>query len=180
MLTLTPAMKKFILHWGELGAAWGINRSVAQVHALLYLAARPVHAEEIAKVLDMARSNVSTSLRELSGWGLIRVAHVLGDRRDHYESLSDVWEMFSKVLEERRKREVEPALRVLTDCLREADESGKEPEEVRKRLRAMKDFIETADGWYLRMRGMPREAVTSIFKVGAVSGKVKRLLSSQR
>lgn len=180
MLTLTPAMQKFIVHWGELGTAWGINRSVAQVHALLYLAARPVNAEEIAEALDMARSNVSTSLRELTGWGLIRMTHVLGDRRDHYESLSDVWEMFHRVLEGRRKREIEPALRVLGECLEEANNSSKEPEEVRKRLKAMKDFIETADGWYLAVRKLPREAVASLFKVGAVGGKVKKMVGLGR
>src|SRR5262249_22749211 len=99
---LTPVARKFILHWGEMGTRWGINRTVAQVHALLFLSPRPLPAGEIAATLAVARSNVSTSLRELQGWGIVRVVHVLGDRRDHFESLKDVWEIFRIVLEERK------------------------------------------------------------------------------
>src|SRR5881275_3193843 len=104
MKPLSPVEQKFVLHWGEMGTRWGINRTVAQIHALLYLAPRPLNAEEIASTLDVARSNVSTSLRELQGWGIVRVAHVLGDRRDHFETLKDVWEIFRIVAEERKKR----------------------------------------------------------------------------
>src|SRR6266550_186661 len=99
---LTAVQEKFILHWGEMGTRWGINRTVAQIHALLYLSPRPLHAEEIARLLSVARSNVSSSLRELQGWGIVRIAHVLGDRRDHFESLKDVWEIFRIVSEERK------------------------------------------------------------------------------
>jgi DNA-binding transcriptional regulator GbsR (MarR family) len=105
--TLTPVAQKFILHWGEMGTRWGINRTVAQVHALLFLAPRPVPADEIAATLAVARSNVSTSLRELQGWGIVRVVHVLGDRRDHFESIKDVWEIFRIVSEERKRRSEE-------------------------------------------------------------------------
>src|SRR6204780_4964074 len=105
MAALNPIAEKFVLHWGEMGARWGINRTVAQIHALLYLSPRPMHAEEIAATLSVARSNVSNSLRELQGWGIVRVAHVLGDRRDHFESLKDVWEIFRIVAEERKRRE---------------------------------------------------------------------------
>src|SRR5213592_2432786 len=100
--TLTAVQQRFILHWGEMGARWGINRTVAQVHALLHLADAPVSADAIAASLGVARSNVSTSLRELQGWGIVRPVHVLGDRRDHYESLGDVWEMFRAIIEERK------------------------------------------------------------------------------
>src|SRR5213083_2480720 len=117
MERLSPVQEKFILHWGEMGARWGINRTVAQVHALLYLSPRPLHAEEIAKMLSVARSNVSTSLRELQSWGIVRVVHVLGDRRDHFESLKDVWEMFRIILEERKRREIDTTLRVLQECV---------------------------------------------------------------
>src|ERR671933_363357 len=99
---LTPATRKFILHWGELGTRWGLNRTVAQIHALLYLSPRPLHAAEIADRLEVARSNVSTSLRELQAWGVVRVVHVLGDRRDHFETLTDVWDMFRIIVEERK------------------------------------------------------------------------------
>src|ERR1700757_3653320 len=104
MASLAPISEKFILHWGEMGARWGINRTVAQIHALLYLSAKPLHAEEIAETLGVARSNVSTSLKELQGWGIVKVVHVLGDKRDHFESMKDVWEMFRVVLDERKRR----------------------------------------------------------------------------
>src|SRR6267378_130924 len=101
IMPLTPIEQKFILHWGEMGTRWGINRTVAQVHALLFVSPKPLHAEEIASTLAVARSNVSTSLRELQGWGIVRVIHVLGGRRDHIKAGKDVWEMFGTILEER-------------------------------------------------------------------------------
>src|SRR5206468_5231439 len=107
---LTPVAQKFILHWGEMGTRWWINRTVAQVHALLFLSPRPVPADEISATLAVARSNVSTSLRELQGWRIVRVVHVLGDRRDHFESIKDVWEIFRIVSEERKRREIDPTL----------------------------------------------------------------------
>src|SRR5919197_3686043 len=108
MTALTPGQQKFVLHWGELGTRWGLNRTVAQIHALLYLAQKPLAADEIASLLSVARSNVSTSLRELQGWGVARVIHVMGDRRDHFETVHDVWDMFSIILDERKKREIDP------------------------------------------------------------------------
>src|SRR6201987_1114738 len=116
---LTPVAQKFILHWGEVGTRGGINRTVAQVHALLFLSPKPVPADEIASTLAVARSNVSTSLRELQGWGIVRVVHVLGDRRDHFESIKDVWEIFRIVSEERKRREIAPTLRVISECVAE-------------------------------------------------------------
>src|SRR5437868_15057905 len=118
-MPLTSDEQRFVLHWGEMGTRWGINRTVAQVHALLYISPRPLHAEEIATTLSVARSNVSTSLRELQSWGIVHVIHVLGDRRDHFESLKDVWEIFRIVAEERKKREIDPTLRVLAQCVQE-------------------------------------------------------------
>src|SRR5713101_2594305 len=117
MAKLSPVQQKFILHWGEMGTRWGINRSVAQIHALLFLSPRPLHAEEIVETLGVARSNVSTSLKELQGWGIVKLVHVMGDKRDHFESLKDVWEMFRVVLDERKKREIDPTLRLLRECL---------------------------------------------------------------
>src|SRR5215203_1796214 len=119
-MELTPVTQKFILHWGEMGTRWGINRTVAQIHALLFLAPRPLHAESIAATLGVARSNVSTSLRELQGWRIVRVVHILGDRRDHYESLKDVWEMFRIIVDERKKREADPTLAMLRTAVAEA------------------------------------------------------------
>src|SRR5213594_1339593 len=126
MAELTGVQKQYILHWGEMGTRWGINRTVAQIHALLYLSPRALPAEEIAETLSVARSNVSTSLRELQSWGIVRVVHVLGDRRDHFESLKDVWEMFRIILEERKRREIDPTLRVLRECVADMDKGRPE------------------------------------------------------
>src|SRR5215471_8695705 len=116
-MKLTPIQQRFVLAWGEMGTRWGINRTVAQIHALLYLADQPLDAETIATTLGVARSNVSTSLRELQGWGIVRVTHILGDRRDHFESLKDVWEMFRIIVDERKKRETDPVLGVLREAV---------------------------------------------------------------
>src|SRR5947207_11476767 len=124
MKTLSPIQQKFVLHWGEMGARWGINRTVAQIHALLFLSATPLNAEDIASTLGVARSNVSTSLRELQGWRIVRVTHIMGDRRDHFESMKDVWEMFRIIVDERQKREADPVLAMLRDAAVEAKKPG--------------------------------------------------------
>src|SRR5436190_18726643 len=121
---LTAVQEKFILHWGEMGTRWGINRTVAQIHALLYLSPRPLHAEEIARLLSVARSNVSSSLRELQSWGIVRIAHVLGDRRDHFESIKDVWELYRQVMDERKRRANEPTATPLRDGVIDSENSG--------------------------------------------------------
>src|SRR3954464_2408665 len=115
MTKLSPVQQKFVLHWGEMGTRWGINRTVAQIHALLFLSEKPLNAEEIAETLGVARSNVSNSLKELQGWGIVRLLHVMGDRRDHFESMKDIWEMFRTILDERKKRETDPTLQLLRD-----------------------------------------------------------------
>src|SRR5438045_8552282 len=120
MKDLPPVAQKFILHWGEMGTRWGINRTVAQVHALLFLSEKPLPADEIAKTLGVARSNISTSLHELQNWGIVRVVHVIGDRRDHFESMKDVFAMFRIIARERKRREIEPTLRDLSDCIAES------------------------------------------------------------
>jgi DNA-binding transcriptional regulator GbsR (MarR family) len=166
MKALTPVQQKFILHWGRMGTQWGINRTVAQIHALLYLSPRPLHAEEIAEILSVARSNVSTSLRELEGWGIIRATHTLGDRRDHYESLKDVWEMFRIVLDERKKREIDPTLALLQECVAEAGKPGAADAYTRDRLAALLDFFGTMSGWYAQMRRLPVKAVVKFVRMG--------------
>ena len=118
---LTPVAEKFILHWGEMGTRWGINRTVAQVHALLFISPKPLNAEQIALLLGVARSNVSTSLRELQSWEIVRVVHVMGDRRDHFESIKDVWDLFRQVLDERKRREIDPTVSLLKDCVAQAE-----------------------------------------------------------
>lgn len=173
MPDLPPVPQKFILHWGEMGARWGINRTVAQVHALLYLSPQPLHAEEIARTLSVARSNVSTSLRELQGWGIVRVVHVLGDRRDHFESMKDVWEMFRIIVEERKRREIDPTLRLLQDCLDELGRNHPGEEELRKRIAAMLEFLTTMTALYEEARRMPPGALR---RVARLRGKVRKLV----
>ena len=171
---LPPVQEKFILHWGEMGTKWGINRTVAQVHALLYLAAKPMPADEISTTLSVARSNVSTSLRELQGWGIVRVVHVLGDRRDHFETLKDVWEIFRTVAEERKKREIDPTLRVLAECVQEA-KSGQGDAHTKERLAAMLEFLVAMSGLFEEILRMPTGALKSVVKL---RGKVITLLGT--
>jgi DNA-binding transcriptional regulator GbsR (MarR family) len=165
-IDLTPIQQKFILHWGEMGARWGINRTVAQIHALLYLSDRPLNAEEIAATLGVARSNVSNSLRELQGWGIVRVTHILGDRRDHFESLKDVWEMFRIIVEERKKRETDPVLTMLRDAVADAKKPGAADAYTRERLADMLQFFELMTGWIEQTRKLPTPAVVKMVKAG--------------
>src|SRR5947207_13777341 len=134
MKRLSPVAQKFILHWGEMGTRWGINRTVAQIHALLFLSPRPLPAEEIAVTLGIARSHVSNSLRELQNWGIVRVVHVAGDRRDHFESMKDVFEMFRVIARERKKREIDPTLVMLRECIADAGKPKSAEPYTRDRL----------------------------------------------
>jgi DNA-binding transcriptional regulator GbsR (MarR family) len=163
---LTAIQQRFILHWGEMGARWGINRTVAQIHALLYLSPRPLHAEEIATTLAVARSNVSNSLRELQGWGIVRVTHILGDRRDHFESLKDVWEMFRIIVDERKKREADPVLTMLRDAAAEARKPGAADPYTRERLNDMLQFFEQMTTWVEQTRKLPTPALVRMVKAG--------------
>jgi DNA-binding transcriptional regulator GbsR (MarR family) len=162
---LTPAMETFVVHWGEMGSRWGVSRTVAQIHALLYLAPRPVNAEEIAQTLSLARSTVSTSLRELQGWGVIRLVHVLGDRRDHFEAMDDVWEMFRQIVAQRKKREVDPTLEILRESERLSLENGALPE-VTKKLGAMLEFFEALDSFYDKANRLNTPTLRAILKTG--------------
>lgn len=164
---LTPVMQKFVLHWGEMGTRWGINRTVAQIHALLFLSPRPLNAEEIATTLGVARSNVSNSLKELHGWGIVRTVHVFGDRRDHFESLKDVFEMFQIVLDERRKREIDPTIAVLRECAAAARDAGKSEEMTGRRIGEMLEFFETMTSWYDQIRRLPGSALAKFVRMGS-------------
>lgn len=175
-MKMTAGMERFIHHWGEMGPKWGVNRSVAETHALLYLSAEPIPAEEIAETLGIARSNVSMSLKELQSWGIIKVHRKRGDRRDHYSSLEDVWELFRVVLDERKAREIDPTLAVLEECVDSASK-GKSAQEkvVEQRIRAMISLFRVADGWYGHMRTLPLPALKTFLKMGAkVRGWVSR------
>ncbi len=173
MAKLSSVQQNFILHWGEMGTRWGINRTVAQIHALLYLSPKPLPAEDIAETLAVARSNVSNSLKELQGWGIIKRIHVLGDSRDHFESMKDVWEMFRVVLDERKKREIDPTMRMLRECIVEAEKDEATDEYTEQRLRDLHNFFETTTAWYVQVRQWPTSAMVRFVKLG---DKVLKLL----
>jgi len=174
-MPLSRTEQRFVLHWGEMGTRWGINRTVAQVHALLFLSPKPLHAEEIANTLEVARSNVSTSLRELQGWGIVRVAHVLGDRRDHFESVKDVWEIFRIVAEERKRREIDPTLRVLQECVSEVKKAGSGHTYARERLEEMLEFLTTASGLFEELVHVPSATLRGIARL---RGKLKGVIET--
>jgi DNA-binding transcriptional regulator GbsR (MarR family) len=159
-------MTKFILHWGEMGWKWGINRAVAQVHALLMLSPKPLPADEIATTLEMARSNVSTSLKELNGWGLVRTIHVFGDRREHFETLKDVWEMFLIITRERKKRELDPTLAALRACASEANAGKTEADHTRERLAELIEFLELTSGWADKASALSPAAAKRLLAIG--------------
>ena len=173
MKYLAPLRQKFVLHWGEMGTRWGINRTVAQIHALLYLSEKPLNAEQIAETLNVARSNVSTSLKDLQGWGIVKLVHILGDKRDHFESMKDVWEMFRVVLDERKRREIDPTLQLLRECIAEAEKDKQTDKYTAERLHALHDFFQTTTAWYLQVRQWPTRALVRFVKPG---DKVLKLL----
>ncbi len=165
MSKLTPAAQKFILHWGEMGTRWGINRTVAQIHALLFISPEPWPADAIAETLAIARSNASTSLRELQNWGIVRVVHVLGDRRDHFESMKDVFEMFRVIARERKRRELDPTAAVLQECIEQT--SGKAADAyLHNRLLEMLSFFEVAETAYTQMERLPTPALVKLARLG--------------
>src|SRR6266498_4358440 len=162
---LTTVQQQFILHWGEMGSRWGINRTVAQVHALLHISERPVSADTIASALGVARSNVGASLRELQGWGIVRPVHILGDRRVHYESVTNVWELFRTIVDQRKRREIDPTLEMLRKALDELDGSKAADRYTRERLQALLEFFETMTELYDEVRHLPPMALRSVARM---------------
>ncbi len=173
---LTPVQRQFVLHWGEMGARWGINRTVAQVHALLHISEPPQSAETIATLLGVARSNVSTSLRELQGWGIVRAVHVLGDRRVHFQAVTDVWELFRTIVDRRKRREVDPTLEMLRKSLDDLDRVKPGDRYTRERLQELLEFFETMTELYDELRNLPVPALRSVARM---RGKVRRLLAAK-
>lgn len=166
-MDLTPAMQDFILHWGEMGARWGVNRSVAQVHALLHLSSDPLPADEIVESLGLARSNVSTAIKELQGWGLIRVSRQLGDRRDHFIAERDMHEVVRLVVEGRRNREFLPTIAAVQGAHGLAETDGKTPAEVAARMKDTLEVMQTFDNWYAQVARLPRGTQLKLLKLGA-------------
>jgi DNA-binding transcriptional regulator GbsR (MarR family) len=176
-MKLTPIAERFILHWGEMGSRWGVNRTVAQIHALLYLLGRPIAADEIADTLGVARSNVSTSLKELQSWRLAKVVHVMGDRRDHFETSTDIWELFKLIVEGRRQREIDPTLTMLRDTLANA-ELANESRDTEQRIRDTLQFLETLTTWSDEMLRLKPETLMKTLGMGAkISRTVRRTKS---
>lgn len=164
-MALSKAAREFILHWGEMGSRWGVNRTVAQVHALLYLSPEPLTAEDIADALSVARSNVSTSLKELQNWQLVQATHQMGDRRDFFSTSHDVWQLFLTVVEQRVEREIEPTLAALARLRLEA-QAEKQPV-LTVRIASMHDFLEELHGWYQQMFKLPPSTLRSLIGLGS-------------
>lgn len=172
-LLSNPDAKAFILHWGEMGTHWGVNRSVAQIHALLYLSDRPLPADQIVDDLMLARSNVSTALRELQGYGIVKRVHVDGDRRDHFTAGTDLWDMSMRIAAERKKREIDPTIALLAILSTRLKDDKNAPAHVRDRIVRMHEFISTLGGWYDQMRPLPTSTLVTLMKLG---GKVARFV----
>ena len=166
-MQLTPIMEKYILHWGEMGTRWGVNRTVAQIQALLFLSNQPLNAEQISATLGVARSNVSTSIKELQSWGLIKTVPLMGDRREHFDTLKDPWELFYTIMEGRKVRELDPTMSILRQCVLESEEDKVTPEEVKARIKDVLDFMETLDTWHTQIKGLPKSTLLKLIKLGA-------------
>lgn len=175
--TLAPAVQEFVLRWGDLGGQWGVNRSVAQIHAFLYLADRAITAEEIADALGLARSNVSNSIKELIGWKLVRRVPVMGDRRDHFEAEADLWQILTRVAQGRKEREIDPAVAAINAVLKSAERDSKVSKLARQRLGEMQDFMTTMDSWFGQMLQVEPKVLMRLIKLGS---KVISMLSLGR
>lgn len=165
-MELTPITQRFVLHWGEMGTRWGVNRTVAQIHALLFITGRPMHAEEIAETLGVVRSNVSNSLKELQAWKLVRVVSQLGERRDHFETSGDVWELFRVIVEERQRREIAPTLELLRECIA-SPEFAQENQLAQQRIRESYEFVDTLTSWAREMLKLSSGTLARVLKMGA-------------
>jgi len=165
-MKMTPAVEKYVLHWGEMGTRWGTNRTVAQIQALLYLSPKPLRADEIVELLSVARSNVSTSIRELQSYGLVRMTHVLGDRRDYFESLHDVWELFRVIIEQRKQRELNPTLTMLRSCAEELKGEMETDPVTKERISNMLGFVESVSNWYVEISAVPTSTLTKLMALG--------------
>jgi DNA-binding transcriptional regulator GbsR (MarR family) len=174
---LPAAIERFVLNWGDMGGSWGVNRSVSQIHALLYLAERPLTAEDIADTLDMARSNVSNSIKELISWGLVRRVPVKADRRDHFEAETDIWEIFARIAAGRKEREIDPAIVALRSCVADAEADRAVHPVARARLKTMLEFTETVERWYAQMAKVPRPKLLALLRLGS---RIVNLLPSAR
>jgi DNA-binding transcriptional regulator GbsR (MarR family) len=171
-MKLTPVMQRYIVHWGEMGTRWGLNRSVAQIHALLSLAAEPLNADEIAETLGIARSNVSVGLKELVSWNLVQVTQTLGDRRDFFIAQRDPWEVVRIIVEGRKRRELDPTVAFLKQCAAELASDSETPKHVKEQIIGQLEFMETLMGWYESIKGLPRSLLLKMMRMGHKIAKV--------
>jgi DNA-binding transcriptional regulator GbsR (MarR family) len=171
--SIPKPVRTFVLEWGNLGERWGVNRSVSQIHALLYASKAPLAAEEIADTLGIARSNVSNSLRELQTWNIIRSVPVLGDRRTFYTAETDLWNLVSRIAAGRKARELDPAAAALRECVELTRNDKSVDPVVQLRLREMLDFVERTSRWYDQMLALPRSSIITLMKLG---GGIARLI----
>ena len=165
-MKLTPVMQRYIVHWGEMGSRWGLNRSVAQMHALLYLSPQPLHADEIAETLGVARSNVSVGLKELLAWNLVQVTQNLGDRRDFFVAQRDPWEVVRIIIEGRKRRELDPTVSFLRQCAAELDSDTETAAFVKEQITGQLEFMETLMGWYESIKSLPRKTLLKMMRMG--------------
>jgi DNA-binding transcriptional regulator GbsR (MarR family) len=170
---MPEAVRRFVLEWGNLGERWGVNRTVSQIHALLYASKNPLAAEEIADALGVARSNVSNSLRELQSWNIIRSVPILGDRRTFYTAETDLWNLVSRIAAGRKARELDPAAAALRECVEMSRDDKTVDPVVQLRLREMLDFIDRLSRWYDQMIALPKSKIMMLVKLG---GGISRLL----
>lgn len=172
-MELTDIARRFIVHWGEMGSAWGVNRTVSQIHALLFFHGRPMHAEEIVETLGVARSNVSTSLKELLNWQLIRATQELGDRRDYFATSTDVWELFRTVIRERKEREFDPTVRMLRELVAEPAFPS-EPADAQDRVRETLHLMQSLGSWADEMLRLSPATLEKVLRMGASVQKFVR------
>ena len=165
-MKMTAAVEQYVLHWGEMGTRWGTNRTVAQIQALLYLSPEPLRADQICDLLSVARSNVSTSIRELQSYELVRMTHVLGDRRDYFESIHDVWELFRVIVEQRKQRELNPTLSMLRRCAADVAQDDETNPVTAQRITDMLDFVETSSRFYDQLADVPSPTLKKIMQLG--------------
>ena len=165
-IMLSDLGRQFVLHWGEMGNQWGINRTVSQIHALLFFMGRPLNAEQISETLLVARSNVSNSLKELQNWNLVHITHLMGDRRDYFETSLDVWSLFFTVISQRKQREFDPTVSFLKRFLEEST-FDKNELKAKNRVREMLEFLQTLSVWGDEMLKLKPETLTKIMKYGA-------------
>ena len=171
-MKMTPTVQRCVLHWGEMAGRWGISRSVAQIHAVLFLSPDPLIADDIAGLLGIARSNVSVSLKELQTWDLVSITHVLGDRRDYFQARKDIWDVLTTIMDQRKRREIDPTLAALRECAAALKGDKETPEAVRERIVTQLEFLETVTRWYDSVKRMPRKTLLKMMRMGERIAKV--------